>query len=148
MTVSDLATFAAGRRVRRRHSTPTSAEPPLRRVDAGPGHAAITSLPIATDTAVERGPHNATDETAKTSWLSPAGGIGVRPPLADPAMLPAFLARVVEAFPDLRLPGPERFQPEQPDWCICAVTLLWTDDLGWVHFIDRQPCPLPRGTRP
>lgn len=144
MNALSLVVKTAGRSVRR-HRTSTSAGC---RPDSDPGYALITSPPITADTAVDRSRHRAQRAAAKTWWRFSAGEIDSRPPLADPAALADFVTRVIAAFPDLRLPGPERFQPDRPDWCICAVTLVWTDDQGWVHLVDRRPCPLPRGTWP
>jgi len=69
------------------------------------------------------------------------------PMAADVVAHPAFAALVAAAYPELRMPGPERFNRDEPDRCICAVPLLWTHDQGWVHLADRRPCPLPRRRR-
>ncbi len=65
----------------------------------------------------------------------------------DPAAILVFTAVLVAADPTLRMPGPERFDPTEADFCVCAVPLLWTDEQGWVHLADGRPCLLPRRRR-
>jgi hypothetical protein len=65
-------------------------------------------------------------------------------PIADPANGAVFAALLATAYPGVRMPGPQRFDPTRGDWCICAVPLRWTDSDGWVHLADGRSCPLPR----
>lgn len=104
----------------------------------------MASLPRVLPRQWARWPRTARTARATTTRPTPPAAPPRGLPATDPADVLAYSRLLVELFPQLRMPGPQRFDPTRGDWCICAVPLLWTDDNGWVHLADGRPCPMPR----